>query len=442
MRSGLPPEEPGLRRTTRLSLPDAARVLRSRELLAATLAGSLLFFAFQGAFSYIGFRLEREPFSLSDGATGLVFLVWAIGAIGPTAGRIADRRGWSIVALAGLATAAAGIGLSLAHVLPLILLGLALVTLGNFGGITAAQLGVASSTESDRGLASALYFSSYYVAGALGAWAPGLAWQAWGWDGVAVLCLGAYAVGASALLLARRAGARRRLNARPDGSPTTRPSSAIVRPRSSVRTTRPRSVRPANGLSLWRSSSVSRGDRPRPARGRRARRRRRRPPRASPLARPKRRAGPDPSSSASRAGGDARVPQQREQRLGARDPAPDREVVVARLQRGRRRRVVAADQREVAEPLPQRRRGRPRRAAAARTSRPRRAARRRPRRARGSAGRSRTSRRPRAPAPPRPARRRDRSRRGRRGARSRSPPRAGSRGRSPRARRRRGASAR
>ena len=177
MRSGLPPEEPGLRRTTRLSLPDAARVLRSRELLAATLAGSLLFFAFQGAFSYIGFRLEREPFSLSDGATGLVFLVWAIGAIGPTAGRIADRRGWSIVALAGLATAAAGIGLSLAHVLPLILLGLALVTLGNFGGITAAQLGVASSTESDRGLASALYFSSYYVAGALGAWAPGLAWQ-------------------------------------------------------------------------------------------------------------------------------------------------------------------------------------------------------------------------------------------------------------------------
>ena len=84
------------------------------------------------------------------------------------------------------------------------LVGLALVTLGNFGGITAAQLGVASSTESDRGLASALYFSAYYLAGALGAWAPGLAWEAWGWTGVAALCLGAYGLGASGLVLARR----------------------------------------------------------------------------------------------------------------------------------------------------------------------------------------------------------------------------------------------
>ena len=204
MRRGLPPEPEDARRTTRLSLHDAGRVLRSRRLLAATMAGATMFFAFMGAFSFIDFRLERPPFSLSEAATGLVFLVWVMGGFGPVAGRIADRRGWAIVTLGGLALAATGVALSLIDVLPLVLVGLALITLGNFSGLTAAQLGVAGSTEQDRGLASALYFSAYYLAGAIGAWAPGLAFERWEWPGVAVLCLSAYAVGASALLLARR----------------------------------------------------------------------------------------------------------------------------------------------------------------------------------------------------------------------------------------------
>ena len=38
----------------------------------------------------------------------------------------------------------------------------------------------------------------------------------------------------------------------PRGSPTGRPSIATVRPRSSVRAMRPRSVRPTNGLCWWR----------------------------------------------------------------------------------------------------------------------------------------------------------------------------------------------
>jgi YNFM family putative membrane transporter len=105
------------------------------------------------------------------------------------------------VALGGLGLAAAGVGLSLVDLLPLAVIGLALITLGNFSGVTAAQLGVASSTEQDRGLASALYFSAYYVAGALGGYLPGLAFERWGWDGVAGLALGAYAVGIAAVLV-------------------------------------------------------------------------------------------------------------------------------------------------------------------------------------------------------------------------------------------------
>jgi MFS transporter, YNFM family, putative membrane transport protein len=93
-------------------------------------------------------------------------------------------------------------------VLPVVVLGLALVTLGNFSAVTAAQLGVAGATDRDRGLASAMYFSSYYIAGALGAYVPGLAWQSWHWTGVWALTAAAYAIGLVAIVLS---AARRRL---------------------------------------------------------------------------------------------------------------------------------------------------------------------------------------------------------------------------------------
>jgi predicted MFS family arabinose efflux permease len=63
-------------------------------------------------------------------------------------------------------------------------LGLGFLTIGMFAGATSAQLGVATATRSEQGVASAFYFSAYYSAGALGGWIPGLAWQAFRWDGV------------------------------------------------------------------------------------------------------------------------------------------------------------------------------------------------------------------------------------------------------------------
>ena len=134
-----------------------------------------------------------------------------MGAAGPAAGRLAGRRGWRAVALGGLGLAATGVALSLVDSLPLVLAGLALITLGNFSGVTAAQLGMAEATAQDRGLASALYFSAYYVAGSLGGYLPGLAFEEWEWPGVAALALAAYAVGIAAVIR----GGRRGRTARP-----------------------------------------------------------------------------------------------------------------------------------------------------------------------------------------------------------------------------------
>jgi len=98
----------------------------------------------------------------------------------------------------------------------LVVLGLALVTLGNFTAVTAAQLGVAGATDRDRGLASAMYFSAYYVAGALGAYLPGLAWPSWNWTGVWALAAAAYLIGFAAIVATRATVADPRATCAPD----------------------------------------------------------------------------------------------------------------------------------------------------------------------------------------------------------------------------------
>jgi YNFM family putative membrane transporter len=204
MRRGLPPEPEAPARSGAFSTRRLATLARNPTLIAATLAGSAMFFTFMGAFSYVDYRLEGPPFGLGQATAGLVFLLWGMGAAGPLAGRLAGELGWMRVAAGAVALAAVGLAVSLTSALPVVIAGLALVTLGNFSGVTAAQIGVGGSTAQDRGLASALYFSCYYLAGAIGCWLPGLAWERWDWPGVAGIGLAAYAVALTGLAVSGR----------------------------------------------------------------------------------------------------------------------------------------------------------------------------------------------------------------------------------------------
>lgn len=196
MRGSLPDSAPPVRTGSLL------RSLANRRLFGVAVAGGAIFFTFVGTFTYVVYRLEAPPYSYGTSAASLVFLLWIGGAVGPLAGRAADRHGWRRLAVAMLALAAAGVGLTLFSWLPLIVVGLACVAMAMFAGYTATQLGVSDVARSDRGAASALYFSTYYGAGALGAYVPGLAWEQWGWRGVALLGVAALALAASALALA------------------------------------------------------------------------------------------------------------------------------------------------------------------------------------------------------------------------------------------------
>src|SRR5438034_1069968 len=128
------------------------------------------------------------------GRVGVALLADAIG-------RVAERVGWQRLGLGAIALAAVGLALSLPASLPSLVVGLALVTLANFSGVTAAQLGVTRATAVDRGAASAVYFSLYYGIGSLGAYVPGLAWERFGWNGVAVTAFAALGIAAAFLSL-------------------------------------------------------------------------------------------------------------------------------------------------------------------------------------------------------------------------------------------------
>jgi YNFM family putative membrane transporter len=180
-----------------------ATQLANAGVLVPAIAAAALFFTFVGIFSYTSFRLREAPFNFSPAATSLVFGLWVLGTIGPAAGRLADRVGWRRVALTGITAAACGVALTLPSWPPTVLLGLAVTTLGMFAGVTAAQLGLAAAGPLDRGIASAIYFSVYYGAGALAGFVPGLGWEAWGWPGVVAITAPALATGAVALHWAR-----------------------------------------------------------------------------------------------------------------------------------------------------------------------------------------------------------------------------------------------
>ncbi len=199
-------------------LPPAPRIARAdmpgrivnRRVLAAALTGPSLFFVFIGVFSYIGFRLEAAPFGLSPTAASFVFALWVVGVVAPVAGRLSERIGWARVALAGVVAATVGVAVAVPNWLPSIVVGLALITAGMFTVVTAAPIGVGGAQGVRPGAASALYYSVYYTAGALGAFLPGLAWQSGGWGGVSLVvgtALTVAAVGAWLGIAERRAAA-------------------------------------------------------------------------------------------------------------------------------------------------------------------------------------------------------------------------------------------
>lgn len=146
--------------------------------------GALFMTVFGGVYTVIGYRLTEAPFGLPQGVIGSIFLVYLVGTVSAsTAGRLVGRLGRRGALYAAGATTATGLLLSLAGSLPLVLLGLVLITGGFFAGHAVASSAVSKTATQGRAQASALYQSAYYIGSSAGSTVGAIAFHAGGWAG-------------------------------------------------------------------------------------------------------------------------------------------------------------------------------------------------------------------------------------------------------------------
>jgi YNFM family putative membrane transporter len=188
---------PALRRTW--------RVLADPGLLGLYLISATMMGAFVAIYNVLGLRLTAQPYHLSVFQASLVFCVYPLGSVSSAlAGRLAERAGRPVVVLTGCLVALAGIAVTLAAPLPLVILGTAVVTVGFFAahGVAsgwAAALG--QRGHGDAAQASALYLLAYYLGSSIfGEFGTSL-WSSGRWPSVVALA-------AALMLVAALAAAR------------------------------------------------------------------------------------------------------------------------------------------------------------------------------------------------------------------------------------------
>jgi YNFM family putative membrane transporter len=154
---------------------------------------AIAFFAmgsFVTIYNYAGFRLVAAPYDLNQTELGLIFTVYLFG-IGASSigGILGDRLGHFAVLLAGIVVTAAGSALTLFSSLPLIILGIVVLTSGFFMTHSVASGLVGKLAAGTKGHASSLYMLAYYLGSSVMGSAGGWFWAAEGWAAVVVFTL-------------------------------------------------------------------------------------------------------------------------------------------------------------------------------------------------------------------------------------------------------------
>jgi len=162
----------------------------------------LLMGSFVTLYNYAGFRLALPPFALSHAAISAIFIVYLLGSLSSAfAGGLAQRLGRRKVYWATVVIMALGVALTAVPSTPVIILGLAIATIGYFAAHGIASAWVARRAVIGRAQATAIYLFAYYLGSSVLGTIGGYAWTAWGWNGVMLVSGGAMLL---ALLVAFR----------------------------------------------------------------------------------------------------------------------------------------------------------------------------------------------------------------------------------------------
>ena len=148
----------------------------------------LLMGCFVSLYNYIGYRLMKAPFALSQSGVGLLSALYLLGIFSSVwAGRLADRLGRRNVLWLFMSVMLSGLLLTLANWLPAIVLGVGLFTFGFFASHSVASSWVGRRALAPKALASALYLFFYYLGSSVVGSFCGVLWSHAGWPGVVAL---------------------------------------------------------------------------------------------------------------------------------------------------------------------------------------------------------------------------------------------------------------
>ncbi|MGZ4846037.1 MAG: MFS transporter, partial [Candidatus Angelobacter sp.] len=159
---------------------------RNRRLVATFAVGFNVLFSLVGVFTWITFYLSAAPFSLSITALSSLFFVYLIGlVVTPGAGYLITRVGLRAGIGGAICCSIVGVLLTLMHSLPIVILGLAMLSSGVFVAQTASQshLRVAAPPGA-RVTAAGIYITCYYLGGTAAGVVPGAFWAFGKWPAV------------------------------------------------------------------------------------------------------------------------------------------------------------------------------------------------------------------------------------------------------------------
>jgi YNFM family putative membrane transporter len=173
---------------------------------------AIAFFAmgsFVTIYNYAGFRLVAPPYDLNQTELGLIFTVYLFGIGASSVGGIlGDRLGHFNVLLTGIVVTAAGCALTLSASLPLIVLGIIILTSGFFTTHSVASGLVGKLAVGTKGHASSLYMLAYYIGSSIMGSAGGWFWAMEGWAAIVVFTLVMMAFAFLSALAARQLARR------------------------------------------------------------------------------------------------------------------------------------------------------------------------------------------------------------------------------------------
>ncbi|MGN6707116.1 MAG: MFS transporter [Rhodanobacter sp.] len=149
--------------------------------------GFLLLGAFVTVYNYLGYRLLAPPYNLSQAVVGLIFGIYLVGTFSSAwMGHLAGKLGRRKVLWTALALMLAGVALTTAQPLWLVMAGIVAVTFGFFGGHSIVSSWVGRRAGAAKAQAASVYLFCYYMGSSIAGASGGLFYASHGWAGVAL----------------------------------------------------------------------------------------------------------------------------------------------------------------------------------------------------------------------------------------------------------------